>query len=78
MLESIRPTASLAPLYKQAAKEKKVKSPGFVVQGFLRSHLEILTEATEIDYLAAPLQAEGLPIICQDVPHIPAYSKNSI
>jgi hypothetical protein len=36
----------------------------------LRLHLFTLGDAAKLDALAAPIQARGIPILCQDVPPI--------
>lgn len=71
ILESIRRIAALAPQYDLLAKQKNKISPLFLSRTVLRSHIMLLDESAKIDFYAAPLQAEALPIVCQDVPHIP-------
>lgn len=71
MLESIRRAAILAPRYEVMARIKGVRSPRFLSKVLLKSHLNLLEESGRIDRLAAPLQASGIMIICQDVPAIP-------
>jgi hypothetical protein len=34
----------------------------------------MLGEGASLDERAAPLQAEGIPILCQDVPPIPPFA----
>jgi hypothetical protein len=72
MLESIRRTAALAPRYEQQARRKALLSPLRLSKVLLKSHMDLLEESARIDRVAAPLQAAGVMIICQDVPHIPA------
>lgn len=71
MLESVRRTALLAPRHEAAAQRKGLSSPRALSKLILKSHLNLLNESAVIDILAAPLQADGLMIVCQDVPHIP-------
>lgn len=71
MLESVRRMAALTPVYMQMAQELDMMSPELLSRTVLRSHVLLLEESANIDELAAPLQAEGLPIVCQDVPYIP-------
>jgi hypothetical protein len=61
-LESIRRIAGLAPSYKYGT---------FISKRLLLGHLNDFELVAEIDQRAAPVQASGVPIICQDVPHIP-------
>lgn len=71
VLESIRRSAALAPIHDRKARAKMKISSLLLSRALLKSHIDVLAESSEIDALAAPLQAEALPIICQDVPHIP-------
>lgn len=71
ILESIRRIAALTPIHAQKAQELHLISTELLSRALLRSHIRLMNEAAEIDKLAAPLQADGLPIICQDVPFIP-------
>lgn len=71
ILESIRRMAALTPVHAKKAKAAGKLSTEFLSATILRSHIYILSESAEIDRLAAPLQAQGLLIVCQDVPYIP-------
>lgn len=71
VLESIRRMAYLAPKHNRLAKQKIKISSLSLSRIVLRNHINMLDTSAEIDQLAAPLQADGLPIICQDVPYIP-------
>lgn len=71
-LESIRRMAGLAPQYQLMAKSKLgAKTAKFISKNVINGHIKGLDEAAHIDLLAAPLQAQNLPIVCQDIPHIP-------
>lgn len=71
-LESIRRVAGLLPEYMQEARIKNISSPEMLSRAILKSHLDLLEDAVTLDQKAAPLQAGGLMILCQDLPHIPA------
>lgn len=71
ILESIRRIAVLIPRHEKMAQERLGDSTMFIANMMLRSHIVLLEESSEIDHVAAPLQAEALPIVCQDVPYIP-------
>lgn len=71
ILESIRRIATLAPQCDLLAKQKNIISPLFLSRTVLRSHIMLLDESAKIDFYATPLQAEALPIVCQDVPTFP-------
>jgi len=70
-MESIRRVAALTPKHAKQAREKNMLPTQGLSRVVLKSHINMLREAAHIDSLAAPLQAEALPILCQDVPHIP-------
>ncbi len=71
MLESIHRIATLTPVHARNAQESGMLiSPEPLSRAILKSHILLLDESAKIDALAAPLQAEGLPIVCQDVPSI--------
>jgi hypothetical protein len=71
LLESALRISNQAPIYEAQARERDLRSPGGVSRLMLNLHLSTLGEAAKLDRRAAPLQAEGIPIICQDVPPIP-------
>lgn len=71
MLESIRRMAILTPQYMEMANEQSLPSTELLSRTVLKSNISLLEDSASIDQLAAPLQARGLPIICQDVPFIP-------
>lgn len=71
-LESVRRIAGLAPQYQLMAKSKlSAYGTKFVSKKILKGHIKSLDEAAHIDLLSAPVQAQNIPIVCQDVPHIP-------
>lgn len=71
-LESIRRVAGLAPQYQAMAKSKlSAYGTKLISKKVLKGHIKYLDEAAHIDLLAAPVQAQNIPIICQDVPHTP-------
>jgi hypothetical protein len=71
LLESALRISNQASVYEAQAGERGLRSPGGVSRLMLNLHLSTLGEAAKLDRRAAPLQAEGIPIICQDVPPIP-------
>ncbi|MBA4159172.1 MAG: hypothetical protein H0X65_17100 [Gemmatimonadetes bacterium] len=70
LLESALRIANLAPIQAARAEELGMDSPEGLSWLLLRLHLLTLEDAARLDRAAAPLQAEGIPIICQDVPPI--------
>lgn len=71
LLESALRISNQAPVYEAQARERGLRSPAGVSRLMLSLHLSTLREAAKLDRRAAPLQAEGIPILCQDVPPIP-------
>ncbi len=70
VLESITHSAELAPDYILMAREKSLKNPKKLIWRFINGFIMSLSFAAILDHKAAPLQADGLLIITQDVPQI--------
>lgn len=71
LLESLAKIAMQAPSQLDKIKRDQTKRDlNQLIERLLRQHLMTLGMATTLDDWAAPLQAEGIPIICQDVPKI--------
>jgi hypothetical protein len=74
LLESLVRFAELAPRHIAAAKTKNLASPQELSALMIDEQIKAFAYAHLVDRLAAPLQAHGIPIICQDVPAIPTLS----
>lgn len=74
-LESIRRVAGLASIHNEKAREKLGVGSVYLSKMMVKGHLRVLDKASALDRLAAPLQAAGVPILCQDVPSIPAATR---
>jgi hypothetical protein len=72
LLESAYRLAVLAPRQIDAARERRMASPRWLLSLLLRLHLWGLGQARDLDARARPLQARGIPILAQDLPPIPA------
>lgn len=70
LLESLLRVSKMAPRYREAALKLGMDSPDAIERDFIRIHLLSLGQAASVDEMAAPLQAEGAAIVCQDVPPI--------
>jgi len=71
LLESIARAAALAPeQVERAALSGKRALATSVIDAFLYAQIKFILLGYTFDNLAAPIQAEGLPIICGDVPPI--------
>lgn len=72
LLESALRISSQAPRYAAEVEARGLPaSPEALSRTLLDLHLAVLGEAARLDRRAAPLQAEGIPVVCQDVPPIP-------
>jgi hypothetical protein len=72
MLESLRRIANLAPVHEEDAHERGLASPRPISEDLVELHLLSIDPAAKLDEQASVLQSEGIPILCQDVPSIPA------
>ncbi|MEX1100071.1 MAG: hypothetical protein WEB87_06575, partial [Bacteriovoracaceae bacterium] len=71
-LESFLRCANLTSMHIERASELGVKSPEKFCKLNLRSHAFALGFCLFLDKVAFSVQNGGVPIICQDVPRIPA------
>ena len=71
LLESTRRIAQLAPHHAAAAERAGLQSTVSLSELLLRLHLTALPDGARLDAHAAPLQQNGVPILCRDVPPIP-------
>ena len=75
LLESALRISNQAPRYAAEARARGLAgSPEGLSRTLLDLHLLTLGDAVKLDVRAAPLQAVGIPIICQDVPPIPPFA----
>lgn len=72
MLESLRRIANLAPVHDARAREAGLDGALAISEEMVRLHFLTIGPAAKLDEQAAQLHAEGVPILCQDVPSIPA------
>lgn len=73
MLESLRRIGNVAPTQHQRAQQAGLDGALDLSEDMVRLHLLSLSAAAKLDEQAAPLQAEGVPILCRDVPAIPPH-----
>ena len=71
ILESIARSIYLLPIYEKLSASKLLISPRGLMTLYIEAQITSLFLADEIDNMAAPLQGEGIAIICNDVPPIP-------
>jgi len=76
ILESMLRIASLAPLCDRMARDRGLASPLDVSSALMDLHFAVLGQAVALDGMAAPLQAGGVPILCQDLPPIAPLPDN--
>lgn len=75
LLESALRISNHAPIYADMAEMKGLPSPESLLWKMIESHFWLMDEVMEADRRAASLQAQGIPIICSDVPPVPPYSE---
>lgn len=71
LLESVRRIARLAPRHAAAAGEAGLPDTAPLSELLFRLHLAALPGGAGLDRQAGPVQQEGVPILCRDVPPIP-------
>ena len=77
LIESIHRGANLLPIHLEKIKEKSLLfSPQKICHYTLWAQVVGLKPSLTIDRWAHPIQREGIPIIYQDVPHIPPMPEN--
>lgn len=75
LLESVRRIARLAPLHATLARAKGAPSTLALSRWMLWTHLPLFSSAARMDALCAPIQAQGIPLLAQDLPVIPPDSE---
>lgn len=70
-VESAARIAALVPDQARRAYAAGISSPEWLSWKMIHGHLLLLDQAFDLDEAALPLQQKGIPILCQDVPHIP-------
>ncbi len=69
-LESIARAARLVSVYTQMAREAEMSSPEGISRMFINAQILSLGYASNLDRQAAPVQEQGVPVLCADVPTI--------
>jgi hypothetical protein len=70
MIESILRSVRLAPVYRQMSAERGMRDPSHLIKSLVHTQVLALGIVAHLDEQAAVLNAEGIPIICRDVPYI--------
>ncbi|MFZ9521156.1 MAG: hypothetical protein ACO3A4_11835 [Silvanigrellaceae bacterium] len=70
-VESTLRTVRLVPKYRAASKKRGLPNPSLILSAYINSQILFFGTATQLDLEAAPLQSEGIPVLCDDVPPIP-------
>ena len=76
VLESLVRGAQAGAYAMEQAEQKHLSTKELrtVVKAYLNSHLIIVSSAHQLDQSAVGIQAEGVPILCNDVPPIPDFT----
>lgn len=69
-LESIARIAIMAPRQEEALSKVNLFGAMALAREMAYGHIFMLDNFHELDQMAAPLSAQGLPILCQDIPII--------
>ncbi|MFT6069148.1 MAG: hypothetical protein ACJAT2_000375 [Bacteriovoracaceae bacterium] len=70
LLESLRRTGDLAPRYLKRTQGKQKKKLNKLLTKYLKLQIFGISQAIFIDKKARSLQSTGVPILCNDVPHV--------
>ena len=70
LVESIYRLAWFLPVRIEEARAKNVKSPENLIWDIIRFHLIGFSRFAKVDVLAAPVQSEGIPMICSELPDL--------
>lgn len=70
LLESVARVAAHAEDYRRLAKERNLKDPQELLVNYIKIQIYLLGDGGKLDVEAMPFQARGIPIICNDVPHL--------
>lgn len=70
-IETIIRSSKLAKEYILFAKSTNLRDPSKLMNSYLRSVFVSFLYSVSIDEKASPIQAAGIPIICNDVPFVP-------
>lgn len=70
LLESILRSVRLTPVYRQMSAKKGLRDPSPLLRILINTQISALGLASHLDEQAAELNAEGIPVICNDLPHI--------
>ena len=75
VLESIARSSYLADKFIKASEIKNLTSPKYLLWASLKSQIGSFRFIENVDIWSAPIQKQGIPIVCNDVPHIPIHSE---
>ncbi|MGE0173312.1 MAG: hypothetical protein AB7T49_11015 [Oligoflexales bacterium] len=75
VLETVRRSAQLTPYYREQALAKGLADTDSLMNSFVRFAVQSLAPAAKLDHLAFEVHKMDVPIICQDVPDIPPFTK---
>jgi hypothetical protein len=71
VLESTLRAVNLAPVHEAESAQLGLASPRAISRDLIVAQIGLIAVATTLDDDAAALQADGIPILCRDVPPIP-------
>ncbi len=70
IFESVYRFAYFLPKQVEAARNAGLKSPSPLLIDGIKLHLLALLGSAQIDKKSAPIQAQGIPVLCAELPHL--------
>lgn len=70
IFESIYRFAYFAPIQEKLALDKGLKSPMHLSLGMIKLQLLAVGSSYKIDKLSAPIQKDGIPLLCSELPQL--------
>lgn len=70
MVESMWLVSKEAVSHAKKSRELSIESSESWSISLLKLHLQVLSRTVSLDRRAAPVQADGIPFLCSDVPHL--------
>ncbi len=70
IIESIYRFAYYVPIRKKQSEDKNLKDPTKILIQVMKLQLLVLPFAQYVDKLSAPIQKQGIPILCNELPNL--------
>lgn len=70
LMESVYRFAHFIPIREKEAKELGIKSPRKIMKNVISAHLLGFRDTYKIDQWSQPIQKEGIPLLCSELPNL--------